>query len=76
MCNTFFEGAVMKAREIHLRLFPVVKALFLETNPIPVKRAMELMGMAAGKPRMPLVEMSEANTAILSSKLTEYGIKL
>lgn len=76
MCNTFFEGDVMRAREIHLKLFPIVKTLFLETNPIPVKKAMELMGMAAGKPRMPLLEMSEANAAILRSELIEYGIKL
>ncbi len=76
LCSTFFEGDVVKARKIHLKLFPVVKALFLETNPIPIKKAMELMGMAAGKPRMPLVEMSEAHTAVLRSKLTEYGIKL
>jgi 4-hydroxy-tetrahydrodipicolinate synthase len=76
MCNAFFNGDVVKAREIHSKLFPVVKALFLETNPIPVKKAMELMGMAAGKPRMPLVEMSTENTTILRSKLTEYGIKL
>ncbi len=76
MCKLFFEGDVKHARDIHLKLFPVVKALFLETNPIPIKRAMELMGMAAGKPRLPLVEMTQENTAILKKRLVEFGIEL
>jgi len=76
MCKLFFEGDVKRAREIHLKLFPVVKALFIETNPIPIKKAMELMGMAAGKPRLPLVEMTHENTPILKKRLIEFGIEL
>jgi len=76
MCKLFFEGDVKRAREIHLKLFPVVKALFIETNPIPIKKAMELMGMAAGKPRLPLVEMTYENTPILKKRLIEFGIEL
>jgi len=76
MCKLFFEGDVKRAREIHLKLFPVVKALFIETNPIPIKKAMELMGMAAGKPRLPLVEMTQENVSILKKRLIEFGIEL
>jgi 4-hydroxy-tetrahydrodipicolinate synthase len=76
MCSAFFEGDVTKAREIHLKLLPLVKALFLETNPIPVKKAMEFMGMASGKPRLPLVEMSRDMASVLRSALIEYGVEL
>ncbi len=76
MCAAFFNRDITKARELHLKLLPVVKALFLETNPIPVKKAMELMGMPAGKPRLPLVEMSKDMTSVLKSALIEYGIEL
>jgi 4-hydroxy-tetrahydrodipicolinate synthase len=76
MCRSFFEGNIEEARKIHLELFPVIKALFIETNPMPIKKAMELMGMPAGKPRLPLVEMGQENTAILKNILMEFGIKL
>ena len=76
MCADFLNGHTDKAREIHLRLFPVIKALFLETNPIPVKKAMDLMGMAAGKPRLPLVEMSMENIPKLKKALADFGVEL
>jgi 4-hydroxy-tetrahydrodipicolinate synthase len=76
MCKLFFEGNIKETRSIHLKLFSLVKALFLETNPIPVKKAMELIGMPAGKPRLPLVEMSRENTSLLKKALIDYGIEL
>ncbi len=76
MCTLFLEGKTKEARDIHLKMFPVIKALFLETNPIPVKKALELMGMAAGKPRLPLVEMSKENTSVLKKVLIDHGIEL
>jgi 4-hydroxy-tetrahydrodipicolinate synthase len=76
MCTLTLQGNIVEARKIHIKLFPIIKALFLETNPIPVKKAMELMGMPAGKPRLPLVEMSKENTDILRKVLAEYGLKL
>ncbi|HEX7320582.1 MAG TPA: 4-hydroxy-tetrahydrodipicolinate synthase [bacterium] len=76
MCRSFFSGKIRGAQRIHLRLFPVVKALFLETNPIPLKKAMHLMGMPSGKLRLPLVEMSSANTVLLRSALKGYGVKI
>lgn len=76
MCQAFSQGEIKQARKLHLKLFPVIKALFLETNPIPVKMAMGLMGMPAGKPRLPLVEMNEKNVQILKKRLIEFGIEL
>jgi len=54
-------GDIEKAKEINLRLFPLFEAMFLETNPIPVKRAAELMGLPAGHVRLPLGGLSEEN---------------
>ncbi|MEO0142537.1 MAG: 4-hydroxy-tetrahydrodipicolinate synthase [candidate division WOR-3 bacterium] len=76
MCNLFFAGKTTEAQKLHLKMFPVIKALFIETNPIPIKKAMELMGMPAGKPRLPLVEMSKENAEILKRVLIEYGVNL
>lgn len=76
MCKYFFEGKMEEAKNLHIKMFPVVKALFMETNPIPVKKAMGLMGLAGGNPRLPLVSMSEENTAVLRKRLLEYGVKI
>jgi 4-hydroxy-tetrahydrodipicolinate synthase len=76
MCSLALEGNIKAARNFHLKLFPVIKALFIETNPIPIKKAMELMGMHAGKPRLPLVEMNQDNVTTLRKTLIDYGIKL
>lgn len=76
MCRLFFDGKIEEAKKLHLKMFPVIKALFIETNPIPVKKAMELMGFPAGSPRLPLVQMSEENVAILRKKLIEYGVEI
>jgi len=76
MCAAFSNGDLKQARKIHLDIFPVIKALFIETNPIPVKKAMELLGMPSGKPRLPLVEMDKANIPTLKKALIDYGIEL
>jgi 4-hydroxy-tetrahydrodipicolinate synthase len=76
MCAAFLNGDLRQARKIHLDIFPVIKAMFLETNPGPVKKAMELLGMPSGKPRLPLVEMDKANIPILKKALIDYGIEL
>jgi 4-hydroxy-tetrahydrodipicolinate synthase len=51
-------GDFVKAREIHYRLLPLIRALFVETNPIPVKQALAFMGKCANELRMPLVTMT------------------
>ncbi len=69
MYDHFVSGNLEKATEMHHKLTPLFDVLFIDTNPIPVKKAMELMGLAAGKPRLPLVELSEAKTEKLRSVL-------
>ncbi len=65
-------GDFLKARELHLRLFPLFKALFYETNPIPIKTAMAIQGMLNGELRLPLCEMSTGNRERLSHVLKEF----
>ncbi len=62
MYLAFKEGDLEKAREMHYRLMPLFSVLFIDTNPTPVKKALELMGLPAGKPRLPLVELDEEKT--------------
>lgn len=76
MCESFLAGRLDEARGLHLKMFPVIKALFLESNPIPLKKAMEFMGLAAGPPRLPLAEMSPENARVLRERLIEFGIEL
>ncbi len=76
MCELLLSGRLEEARALHLKMFPVMRALFLESNPIPLKKAMDLMGMPAGQPRLPLAEMNPDNANILKQRLVEYGMKL
>jgi len=70
----FMDGDIEGSREIQLKTLNLIKALFIEVNPIPVKAAMNLMGMNVGKCRMPLVDMSEKNLEILKKAMQEYGL--
>ena len=70
----FHYGDREKASEKFRRLFPLFKAMFLEPNPIPVKEALNMIGFNAGKPRLPLVEMSETKKGNLNQTLQEYGL--
>ncbi len=69
MFNAFKAGDLEKARELHYKLMPLFEVMFIDTNPIPVKKALELMGLPAGKPRLPLVELSEEKTEKLREVL-------
>lgn len=74
MCEEYFKGNVEKAREMQLEALDLIHALFCEVNPIPVKAAMNLMGMEVGSLRAPLTEMEEANKPKLQKALKEYGL--
>lgn len=74
MCRKYFDGDYKGALSMQLNMLPLIKALFAETNPIPAKTAMNLMGMDAGLLRLPLVEMSSKNLDILKNELTAYGL--
>lgn len=76
MCAAFAAGDVAAARAIQLRAQPLVDALFSEVNPIPVKKALNLMGQEVGTLRSPLTEMTEENAAKLAEAMKNYGIKL
>lgn len=72
--DSFVSGNISKAIEIHHKLSLLFDALFIDTNPIPVKKAMELLGLAAGKPRLPLVELSPDKTEKIRAVLKELLI--
>lgn len=74
MCAKFFEGDIEGSRRIQMGAIELVDNLFSEVNPIPVKKAMNLMGMEAGPLRRPLTEMEEANAIQLEKAMKGYGI--
>jgi 4-hydroxy-tetrahydrodipicolinate synthase len=67
------EGNFAKARDVHYQLAPLFKALFIETNPIPVKKACDLLGLAGGPLRLPLTMMAEPNVVKLKETLAAYA---
>jgi 4-hydroxy-tetrahydrodipicolinate synthase len=74
MVEAALAGRHEEALQWHRRLLPLTKALFLETNPIPVKTAMGMLGMIAPELRLPLCPMSEANEQKLHTALEAYGL--
>lgn len=74
MIQAFEQGQVHAATQIHLRLFPLFKALFLTTNPIPVKAAMKLRGWDVGPSRLPLCDPPADVVAALQAVLTELAL--
>lgn len=74
ICEKFFEGKVEESCRMQLQAIPLVNALFSEVNPIPVKKALNLMGMEAGPLRRPLTEMEDAHAAKLEEEMKKYGI--
>ncbi len=74
MCANWFAGDVKAALKEQLRAYDLIKALFSEVNPIPVKAAMNLMGMNAGPMRLPLTEMEPQNQEKLREELVRYGL--
>jgi 4-hydroxy-tetrahydrodipicolinate synthase len=76
MISAFFANDVKSAMDLHEKLMPLSQAMFIETNPIPVKTAMNLLGMNAGPLRLPLVPMEESNKQTLLAVLRTYGLKI
>jgi len=74
MIRAFEQGQVQAAIQIHLQLFPLFKALFHVTNPIPVKAALAMQGWKVGGTRLPLADKSETLSQILHSVLTELDL--
>ncbi len=74
MIDFFNAGNMEEARKIHLKLLKISDAMFIETNPVPVKTALGLMGKCSDHVRLPLAPMSEENTALLAAIMKEYRL--
>lgn len=74
ICASFFEGNVAESAKLQLEAIELIEALFCEVNPIPVKKAAELMGLCGGTLRMPLTEMEPAHVTRLEQAMKSYGI--
>ncbi len=74
MVRAFAAGDVKKALQIHQKLYPLFKDLFIETNPVPVKAALAMLGLIDEEYRLPLVQMSAANRATLKAAMKASGI--
>ncbi|RKJ43127.1 4-hydroxy-tetrahydrodipicolinate synthase [bacterium 1XD8-76] len=76
ICQLYFDGKVKESAALQLKAIPLVDALFCEVNPIPVKKGVELMGIAAGTLRMPLSEIEPAHEEILRRAMADFGCKI
>ena len=74
ICAKYLAGDVKGSLEMQLKAIPLIEQLFCEVNPIPVKKALNLMGFEVGGMRMPLTELTPANTEKLSQAMREFGI--
>ncbi len=76
MIDTFINGKMDEAASIHRRLLPLVNVLFIVSNPIPVKYALNHIGFNVGKPRLPLTELDEKSATVIKDTLKNYHIDL
>ena len=74
ICQKCLDGDFAAARELQFKALPLVKALFSEVNPIPVKSALKMIGFEAGPLRLPLTEMEPENQAKLKEEMKKYGL--
>ncbi|MFH1247895.1 MAG: 4-hydroxy-tetrahydrodipicolinate synthase [Candidatus Omnitrophota bacterium] len=74
LVSSFIKGDIAKAQALHYKLLPLVKAMFIETNPIPVKTAMGLLGLCHPDLRLPMSRMLPENVEKLKKALTDYGL--
>jgi 4-hydroxy-tetrahydrodipicolinate synthase len=72
--STWLKGDIEKSRKLFLKLYPLCQAMFFDTNPIPVKTSLALMGKIGEEMRLPLVPMSDANLSKLKKALKDYGL--
>jgi 4-hydroxy-tetrahydrodipicolinate synthase len=76
MINSFLAGKIEEAAAMHRRLLPLFNAMFIVSNPIPIKYAVNYVGFRVGKPRLPLTEPDEKTAAIIKDALKKYTIDL
>ena len=75
LCDAIAAGDLAAARAQHLRLFPLFKGMFVETNPIPIKAALSMAGLIANELRLPMTPLSEAHRTPLEKLLVDFGIE-
>ena len=76
LCDAMARGDFAAARAIHLKLFPLFRGMFVETNPIPVKAALAMMGMIRDEIRLPMTPLSPALRPALARQLQAFGLKV
>jgi 4-hydroxy-tetrahydrodipicolinate synthase len=74
LCSLYSEGKIAEARELHYKLLPLSGAMFVDTNPVPVKTALALMGIIGEELRLPLVGLSDENRGKLEGAMRDYGL--
>jgi 4-hydroxy-tetrahydrodipicolinate synthase len=74
MVNAWEDGDVQRARDLYYKLLPLCQAMFYETNPVPVKTSLALMGRIEEELRLPLAPMAPANLERLKGTLRDYGL--
>jgi 4-hydroxy-tetrahydrodipicolinate synthase len=74
LVSSFLNGKIENSQRLHKNLFPLCKAMFIETNPIPVKTAMKLLGRLNGEMRLPLCNMSDEHEKQLKKILEKHGL--
>ena len=76
LVSKFFEGDIEGSRKLQLGMKPLIDALFIEVNPVPVKTALNLLGFNVGDLRLPLAEMEEEDLEVLKRELVNWGLKI
>lgn len=74
ICQLYLEGKVRESLQLQIDVLPLVHALFSEVNPIPVKKAVELMGLCGGTVRAPLTELEPQHTEVLIKEMKRFGL--
>lgn len=74
MVDTYNAGNKDEARAMHKKMANLVSSMFIETNPIPIKKAAELLGLCSGELRLPLCDMDEENLAVIKQAMADYGL--
>ncbi len=75
LCQSYFNGNIEKAKNLQLKYLKLIKNLFIEVNPIPIKECMNILGYNVGGTRLPLSKMTETNIEVLKETLKEFNLK-
>jgi 4-hydroxy-tetrahydrodipicolinate synthase len=76
LCAAFLRGDLRKAQALHWRMYPLIKAMFLESNPAPVKTAMEMVGLCSSEMRLPMTAVTPETRKKILQALKDYGVKV